>query len=86
MGNEEPVFVSRNVRTTALPLFMKERHVRLRVVQGTTFSAVGWNLAGRIRSMQLAPNSTVDLAWRLRDNDHPEFGGLELEIAGIEHC
>jgi single-stranded-DNA-specific exonuclease len=51
-----------------------------------TFSAVGWNLADRIRSMQLAPNSTVDLAWRLRDNDHPEFGGLELEIAGIEHC
>jgi single-stranded-DNA-specific exonuclease len=96
MGNEEPVFVSRNVRTTALPLFMKERHVRLRVLQvgspasslagakGTTFSAVGWNLADRIRSLQLAPNSTVDLAWRLRDNDHPEFGGLELEIAGIE--
>ena len=96
MGNEEPVFVSRNVRTTALPLFMKERHVRLRVLQmgspasslagakGMTFSAVGWNLADRIRTLQLAPNSIVDLAWRLRDNDHPEFGGLELEIAGIE--
>ncbi len=84
MGNEEPVFVSRRVRLTALPLFMKEKHARLRVAQGMTFSAVGWNLADRIRSLQLSADSVVDLAWRLRDNDHPEFGGLELEIAGIE--
>ena len=26
----------------------------------------------------------IYLAYRLRHNDHPEFGGLELEIAGIE--
>ena len=84
MGNEEPVFIARNVRVTAPPLFMKEKHVRLRVAQGVTFSAVGWNLAARVRSLQLAPDSIVDLAFRLRDNDHPDFGGLELEIAGIQ--
>lgn len=95
MGNEEPVFVARNVRVTAPPLFMKEKHVRLRVTQkdsspgragagGMTFSAVGWNLADRVRAMALGPDSMVDLAWRLRENDHPEFGGLELEIAGME--
>jgi single-stranded-DNA-specific exonuclease len=49
-----------------------------------TFSAVGWNLADRVRELQLGTDSMVDLAWRLRENDHPEFGGLELEIAGIE--
>jgi single-stranded-DNA-specific exonuclease len=84
MGNEEPVFVARNVRVTAPPLFMKEKHVRLRVAQGVTFSAVGWNLAERVRELQLGPNSVIHLAWRLRENDHPEFGGLELEIAGVE--
>jgi single-stranded-DNA-specific exonuclease len=84
MGNEEPVFIARNVRILAPPLLMKEKHVRLRVSQGTTFSAVGWNLAERIRELQLGPDSVIDLAWRLRENDHPEFGGLELEIAGIE--
>jgi single-stranded-DNA-specific exonuclease len=83
MGNEEPIFIARNVRLIAPPLFMKEKHVRLRVNQGTTFSAVGWNLAARVRELNLVPDSIVDLAWRLRENDHPEFGGLELEIAGI---
>jgi single-stranded-DNA-specific exonuclease len=83
MGNEEPIFIARNVRVIAPPLFMKEKHVRLRVNQGVTFSAVGWNLAGRVRELNLAPDSIIDLAWRLRENDHPEFGGLELEIAGI---
>ena len=85
MGNEEPVFVSRNVRILAPPLFMKEKHVRLRVAPGHHL------LRRRLESRR--PHShhcnsgqtpSVDLAWRLRDNDHPEFGGLELEIAGIE--
>jgi single-stranded-DNA-specific exonuclease len=83
MGNEEPVFIARKVRVIAPPLFMKEKHVRLRVHQGSTFSAVGWSLAARVRELELGPDSIVDLAWRLRENDHPEFGGLELEIAGL---
>jgi single-stranded-DNA-specific exonuclease len=86
MGNEEPIFIARNVRVTTPPLFMKEKHVRLRVAQASTWSAVGWNLADRVRDMQLGPDSIVDLAWRLRMNDHPDFGGLELEIAGIERA
>jgi single-stranded-DNA-specific exonuclease len=84
MGNEEPIFVARNVRILAPPQFMKEKHVRLRLAQGKAFSAVGWNLATRIRDLRLGPDSVVHLAYRLRHNDHPEFGGLELEIAGID--
>jgi single-stranded-DNA-specific exonuclease len=84
MGNEEPVFVARNVRVLAPPRVMKDKHVRLRVAQGTTFSAVGWNMAERVTALALAPDSVVDLAYRVRENEHPEFGGLELEIAGIE--
>lgn len=84
MENEEPIFIARNVRVAAPPLFMKEKHVRLRVMQGLTFSAVGWNLADRVRDLGLGPESVIHLAYRLRENDHPEFGGLELEIAGLE--
>jgi single-stranded-DNA-specific exonuclease len=84
MGNEEPVFVARNVRVTAPPQYMKEKHVRLRLAQGPGFSAVGWNLAARVRDLQIGQESVVHLAYRLRHNDHPDFGGLELEIAGIE--
>jgi single-stranded-DNA-specific exonuclease len=58
--------------------------VRLRVAQGNTFSAVGWNLAEQVTAMALGPDSVIDLAYRVRQNEHPEFGGLELEIAGIQ--
>lgn len=81
--NEEPVFVARGVRVVAPPRVMKDRHVRLRVCQGATFSAVGWNMAETVSAMGVGPDSVVDLAYRLRENEHPEFGGLELEIAGI---
>jgi single-stranded-DNA-specific exonuclease len=84
MGNDDPVFVARDVRVAAPPQIMKDKHVRLRVAQGRTFSAVGWNLAARIRDLQIGPESVVQLAYRVRHNDHPDFGGLELEIAGIE--
>lgn len=84
MGNEEPIFVARNVRVLAAPQVMKEKHARLRVAQGRTFGAVGWNLAARMRELQLGPESVVHLAYRVRHNDHPDFGGLELEIAGID--
>jgi hypothetical protein len=33
--------------------------------------------------MNLGPDSHIDLAYRVRLNDHPEFGGLELEIASL---
>jgi single-stranded-DNA-specific exonuclease len=33
--------------------------------------------------MQLGEGSVVHLAYRLRENEHPEYGGLELEIAGL---
>jgi single-stranded-DNA-specific exonuclease len=84
MGNEEPAFIARNVRVLAPPRIMKEKHVRLRVAQGATFSAVGWNLAEQVTAMGVGPDSVIDLAYRVRLNEHPEFGGLELEIAGIQ--
>ena len=50
---------------------------------GATFSAVGWGLAEQVLAMDLVPGAVVDLAYRIRENHHPEFGGLELEIADI---
>jgi len=26
------------------------------------------------------------VAYRIRENDHPQYGGLEVEIAGIRLC
>jgi single-stranded-DNA-specific exonuclease len=87
MGNEEPVFAAQNVRVTASPRFFKEKHVRLQLAQGPRailFPAVGWSWAERVQQMGLAEGSVIHLAYKLRQNEHPEFGGLELEIAGME--
>ncbi len=41
-------------------------------------------MAGRVADLGLKAGSLIDLAYRIRENDHPEYGGLEVEIAGIE--
>jgi single-stranded-DNA-specific exonuclease len=46
--------------------------------------AVGWDLAVRAATLGLTEGSLIDLAYRVRENEHPEYGGLEVEIAGIE--
>jgi single-stranded-DNA-specific exonuclease len=48
--------------------------------------AVGWNLAERAMELHLEPGSRVDVAYRIRENDHPDFGGLEIEILGMRQC
>jgi single-stranded-DNA-specific exonuclease len=94
-GNPEPMFVARKVRLVAAPRIMKERHIRLELAQESDHApvlpgssgairAVGWNLAARVAELALAAGSLIDLAYRIRENDHPEYGGLEVEIAGIE--
>jgi single-stranded-DNA-specific exonuclease len=47
------------------------------------FSALGWRLADRLAGCELRAGSMLDVAYRLRENPHPEFGGLELEIVDI---
>ena len=44
---------------------------------------VGWDLASRAATLCLTRGSLIDIAYRIRENDHPEFGGLEVEIAGM---
>ena len=102
-GNSEPVFLARRVRLLARPRVMKERHIRLELVQTlaqtpaisavtdqsvpsscAAIRAVGWSLAARASELALNQGSLIDIAYRIRENDHPEFGGLEVEIAGIE--
>jgi single-stranded-DNA-specific exonuclease len=50
----------------------------------SSIRAVGWNLAERAMELRLAQGSHIDLAYRIRENDHPDFGGLEIEILGLQ--
>ena len=74
---------------------MKERHIRLELAQTAADSeskpltgvpamrAVGWDMAARTAALGLNRGSLIDVAYRIRENDHPSFGGLEIEIAGM---
>jgi single-stranded-DNA-specific exonuclease len=79
---------------------MKERHIRLELLQesgpassraaanagGSPIRAVGWDLAARVAELALNAGSLVDVVYRIRENDHPEYGGLEAEICDIRHA
>ncbi len=93
-GNPQPVFVARQVRLLAPPRIMKDCHIRLELarspqslaVAGSSASlrAIGWGLAGRAAELALQAGSIVDLAYRIRENPNPDFGGLEVEIADLQ--
>ncbi|MFL6428412.1 MAG: single-stranded-DNA-specific exonuclease RecJ [Acidobacteriaceae bacterium] len=84
MGNEEPVFIARNLILDAPPQIMKDEHIRMRIRDGeTVMKALGWRWAERVRALALEAGSRIDLAYRLRMNEHPDFGGLELEIVDL---
>ena len=94
-GNPEPVFVAHGVRLLSPPRLMKEHHIRMELAQdsvqppplagsSSALRAVGWNLAARAAALGLVQGSLIDLAYRIRENEHHEYGGLEVEIAGIE--
>jgi single-stranded-DNA-specific exonuclease len=92
-GNQEPLFVARRVRLLRAPKLMKERHVRLELVQEShggipgiatsAMRAVGWDQAARASELSLCEGCLIDVVYRIRENDHPDFGGIEIEIAGM---
>jgi single-stranded-DNA-specific exonuclease len=85
-GNEEPIFVAYNVRLAAPARAIKDRHVCLQLSQGArgaSWSALGWDWAARVQALGLEQGSVLHIAYKLRQNHHPEYGGLELEIADL---
>jgi single-stranded-DNA-specific exonuclease len=84
MGNEEPVFIARNLILDTPPQIMKDEHIRMRLRDDqTVMKVLGWRWAERVRTLGLDQGSRIDLAYRLRMNEHPDFGGLELEIVDL---
>ena len=84
VGNPEPIFAARAVRLLRPPQIMKEKHMKLRVAGASApvpaFDALGWRMAERVQQAQLLPGDTLDIAFTIGHNDHPEFGGLELTL------
>ena len=87
MGNPEPVFSAGNVDVTLPPKIIKDKHLKLRLSQpngaraAKSWQAIAWRMAERVATDPLVVGDSLDVAFTLELNDHPDFGGLELRIA-----
>ena len=45
-----------------------------------TFDALGWHMAERLQQKPLLAGDSLDIAFSIGQNDHPEYGGLELSL------
>ena len=54
----------------------EDRDLRSKV----TFDALGWHMAERLQQTALLAGDTLDVAFTIGNNDHPEYGGLELSL------
>jgi single-stranded-DNA-specific exonuclease len=91
LGNPDPIFVTRSARLLTPPRILADRHVRLSFQDhdgNGRFSGVAWgrrtSWAERSRQQNWLPGDSFDIAYHLRRNWHPDFGGWELEIIALE--
>jgi single-stranded-DNA-specific exonuclease len=60
----------------AVKLRAEKRELRTRI----TFDALGWHMAERVAQKPLLAGDSIDIAFTVGSNDHPEYGGLELTL------
>ncbi len=60
----------------AVRLGTDNRELRTKI----TFDALGWHMAERMQQTPLLAGDTIDIAFTIGNNDHPEYGGLELSL------
>ena len=89
-GHPEPVFISRDVAVCSAPRTIKEKHICLQLERPglASISALGWTRAidwcARAKTLSLDQGSRIDIAYKLRRNTSQNFGGIELELCGLQ--
>jgi single-stranded-DNA-specific exonuclease len=93
-GNPVPVFVARNAKLVQPPRTLKEKHLKLRVMSEErssnggqiqrAYDALGWRMADRAAQEPLALGTALDLAFTVDYNEHPDFGGVQLNLLDFQ--
>jgi single-stranded-DNA-specific exonuclease len=65
---------------TSRQLRTENRELRTKI----TFDALGWHMAERLQQTSLLAGDTLDVAFTIGNNDHPEYGGLELSLRDFQ--
>ncbi len=89
-GNPVPVFVARNAKLVQPARVLKEKHLKLRAIPGKPVGrerrfqpaqdVLGWRMAERAAQDPLLAGDVLDLAFTMDYNEHPEFGGVQLNL------
>jgi single-stranded-DNA-specific exonuclease len=73
-GNPPPLFAALNVEIAALPVVLKEKHLRLTAKQnGRWLTLKAWNFADR--AAELAPGARVDIVFALEEDAYSAARG-----------
>ena len=92
LGNPDPLFFTRGARLLAPPRTISDRHLRLSFEDAdgsARFSGIAWGRRTLWPQLALeqrwSPGDSFDIAFHLRRNWHPDFGGWELELIALHH-
>jgi single-stranded-DNA-specific exonuclease len=91
-SHEEPKFMTRSLVLASPVRVLKEKHVCLELEEGhLQFRAMGWGRPGaagdwprRCRALDIQKGSRVDVLYRLVDNKHLQYGGLQMDIIDLQ--
>jgi len=74
--------IRREERTAAVAeaVQLRAENRELRPALNVTFDALGWHMAERLAQTPLLAGDSIDIAFTIGHNDHPEYGGLELSL------
>ena len=72
--------IRRSDREAALASFNRAGELKPDFRSRITFDVLGWNMAERVQKQQLLAGDSIDIAFTIGNNDHPEYGGLELTL------
>ncbi len=89
-GNSVPVFVARHAKLIQPARVLKEKHLKLRAISSDPksnggrfqrgYDVLGWRMAERAAQDPLLAGDVLDLAFTVDYNEHPDFGGVQLNL------
>ena len=85
-GNPKPVFATKNLTLTEDPWIMKEKHLKLKLVddQGKLFEAVWWSGVEKLNGQTLKPKSRIEIAYTPEANTWKGNTRLQLVVEDLK--
>ena len=78
--NTDGATIRREEKGEAAASRLRTENRELRTGPRTVFDALGWHMTERLQQSPLLAGDTIDIAFTIGVNDHPDYGGMELSL------